>query len=93
MIKYKDGDNRIYAVTEDGTEVGQIEFVPTGESMIIISHTEVAEDMGGLGIGKVLVEKAVQKARDEDKKIIPLCPFARAEFDKHPEYRELEANA
>ena len=53
MIKYKDGDNRIYAVTEDGTEVGQIEFVPTGESMFIISHTEVAEDMGGLGLSLI----------------------------------------
>ncbi|WP_199678190.1 MULTISPECIES: GNAT family N-acetyltransferase [Eubacterium] len=93
MIEYKNGENRIYAVTDAGIEVGEIEFVPTGESMFIISHTEVAEDMGGLGIGKVLVEKAVRKARDENKKIIPLCPFARAEFDKHPEYRELEANA
>ena len=42
MIEYKNGENRIYAVTDAGTEVGEIEFVPTGESMFIISHTEVA---------------------------------------------------
>lgn len=93
MIEYKNGENRIYAIANGDTQIGEIDFVPTGESMFIISHTEVAEDMGGQGIGKVLVSKAVQKARDEDKKIIPLCPFARAEFDKNPEYREVEANA
>ena len=75
MIEYKNGENRIYAVTDAGTEVGEIEFVPTGESMFIISHTEVAEDMGGLGIGKVLVEKAVRRQGMKTKKSFRCVPL------------------
>ena len=93
MIEYKNGENRNLCCADAGTEVGEIGICADRREHVYYLAYRSAEDMGGLGIGKVLVEKAVRKARDENKKIIPLCPFARAEFDKHPEYRELEANA
>ena len=31
----------------------------------------------------------VEKARKEHKKIIPLCPFAKKEFDTKPEYGDV----
>ncbi|WP_031648999.1 N-acetyltransferase, partial [Listeria innocua] len=30
--------------------------------------------------------------KTEGKKIIPLCPFAKAEFSKKPEYQEVQAD-
>ena len=64
----------------------EIVFVPTGENLAIIEHTDVDESLKGQGIGKQLVAKVVEKMRREKRKIIPLCPFAKHEFDKTREY-------
>ncbi|WP_099222184.1 GNAT family N-acetyltransferase [Listeria costaricensis] len=91
-MEFKEGKNRIYAVNENGEELGEVTFVPTGEEMFIIDHTGVNDQARGQGLATKLVAQAVQKARDEQKKIIPLCPFAKAEFERKPEYREVQAN-
>ncbi len=53
-----------------------------GNDKFIIDHTEVDESLKGQGIGYALVEKAVEYARDNYQKILPLCPFAQAVFKK-----------
>ncbi|MBC1814451.1 N-acetyltransferase, partial [Listeria booriae] len=30
-MEYKNGENRIYAINDQGVEVGEVTFVPTGE--------------------------------------------------------------
>ncbi len=92
MIEYKNGENRIYAVNETGKEVGEITFSNAGETMLIIDHTGVIDEARGQGIAQELVKRAVQKAKNENKKVIPLCPFAKSEFQKKVEYQEVEAN-
>ena len=42
-----------------------------------------------LGVGKKLVEASVTWARSEKLSILPLCPFAKATFDKTPEWRDV----
>nr|HDM0051246.1 N-acetyltransferase [Escherichia coli] len=41
--------------------------------------------------GKQLVAKVVEKMRREKRKIIPLCPFAKHEFDKTWEYDDIRS--
>lgn len=60
-----------------------------GERLIIIDHTEVGDSLRGTGAGKSLVETAVKWARANDKKIIPLCPFAKSVFEKQEEWRDV----
>ncbi len=91
QMEYKNGENRIYAVNDEGVEVGEVTFVPTGEDMFIIDHTGVDDAARGQGIAQELVKRAVEKAKTEGKKIVPLCPFAKAEFAKKPEYQEVQA--
>ena len=43
------------------------------------------------GVGKQLVAKVVEKMRAENRKVIPLCPFAKHEFDKTREYDDIRA--
>ncbi|MER2117389.1 MAG: GNAT family N-acetyltransferase, partial [Enterococcus casseliflavus] len=43
----------------------------------------------GQGLAEKLVAKGVEKARKEQKKIIPLCPFAKKEFERKPEYADV----
>lgn len=62
-----------------------------GENLAIIEHTDVDESLKGQGIGKQLVAKVVEKMRREKRKIIPLCPFAKHEFDKTREYDDIRS--
>jgi predicted GNAT family acetyltransferase len=45
--------------------------------------------MRGRKIGVALVERAVEDARAEGIKIVPLCPFAKAQIARHPEWQEV----
>ncbi|WP_238914984.1 GNAT family N-acetyltransferase [Escherichia coli] len=76
---------------EQGKQIAEIVFVPTGENLAIIEHTDVDESLKGQGIGKQLVAKVVEKMRREKRKIIPLCPFAKHEFDKTREYDDIRS--
>ena len=38
-----------------------------------------------------LVKRAVEDARRDGIKIIPLCPFAKAQIEKHPEWQDVLA--
>ena len=49
---------------------------------MIIDHTEVAGHYSGEGGGKMLVVPLAEYARANSRKVIPLCSFARAVFDK-----------
>ena len=63
-------------------EAGVMTYVWAGPGKIIIDHTEVNPDFSGKGIGKALVLKAVDYARENKIKILPLCPYAQSVFDK-----------
>ena len=43
----------------------------------------------GQGVGLKLVMRAVEDARASGKKIIPLCPFANAQFRRHSEWADV----
>ena len=86
-----EGNNNFYVNDAQGNLVAEVVFVPTGEHLAIIDHTDVDESLKGQGVGKLLVAKVVEKMRKENLKIIPLCPFAKHEFDTTPEYQDIRA--
>ena len=57
----------------------------------MLDHTEVGESLRGQGIARKLVEAAVMWARQEKIKLVPVCPFARAVFDKEPTFHDVLA--
>ena len=60
-----------------------------GDEKIIIDHTEVDESLKGKGVGYKLVDSSVVFARENNLKILPLCPFAAAVFKKKLEYSDV----
>jgi predicted GNAT family acetyltransferase len=52
-------------------------------------HTEVPKALEGRGIGSALIRGVLDIARSEGLKVNPLCPFAKAYIEKHPEYVDL----
>lgn len=65
-------------------EAGLMTYTWAGDQKFIIDHTEVNPDFSGKGIGKQLVMAAVEFARENGLKILPLCPYAKSVFDRTP---------
>jgi predicted GNAT family acetyltransferase len=81
--------NGNFNITSEGRKVALMTFVFAGSDKIIIDHTEVSPVFNGKGLGKKLVEKAVEVAREKNWKIIPLCPFAKKTFDRNPQFNDV----
>lgn len=89
ILQKDDSKKGMFYVEENNQIVAQMTYVWAGDTKIIIDHTEVNDNFGGKGIGKLMVEKAVQFAREKSIKIIPLCPFAKSVFDKVEEFKDV----
>nr|WP_232845131.1 GNAT family N-acetyltransferase [Paracoccus onubensis] len=76
----------------DGAEA-EMTYSRAGEGMIIIDHTEVPTVLRGRKIGERLVRQAVEDARREGITIVPLCPFAKAQIGRHPEWQDVLAQS
>lgn len=86
-----DGKKGRFYIELDGSIEGEMTYVWAGNGRIIIDHTEVSDKLRGMSAGKQLVHKAVEFARERQIKIMPLCPFAHAVFQKTPEYDDVKA--
>ena len=78
-----------YFLSGPGGAEAEMTFTTIGAHQIIIDHTEVPDAFRGQGAGLKLVTRAVEDARAAGKKIIPLCPFANAQFRRHPEWEDV----
>ena len=58
---------------------------------ISFTHTEVPDALEGRGIGKRLVKAALDDARAQGLKVVPICPFVKHYIDTHPEEQDLLA--
>jgi predicted GNAT family acetyltransferase len=87
-IEFND-KNGNFNISSQDKKVATMTFVFAGSDKIIIDHTEVSPEFNGKGLGKKLVEKAVEVAREKKWTIIPLCPFAKKTFDRNPQYKDV----
>jgi predicted GNAT family acetyltransferase len=78
-----------YVVRAPDGSFAEMTFSKAGANMIIINHTEVPDAFRGHGVGLRLVERAVADARAAGKSIVPRCSFARAQFQRHPEWADV----
>lgn len=76
-------------VESEGKTIAEMTYLNSGDTRIIIDHTEVDESLLGQGVGYDMVKLAVERAREKGIKILPLCPFAKSVFDKKPEYADV----
>lgn len=74
----------------EGQKAGFMEY-ERKEGVFVITHTEVAEEFGGKGLGKELVKAAVESAKKDDLKIVSYCPYAKKMIEKMPEFKDILA--
>ncbi|CAM3943669.1 GNAT family N-acetyltransferase [Flavobacterium sinopsychrotolerans] len=81
--------NGYFRAVDNDIEAGRMTYTLAGTDKFIIDHTEVNPDFAGQSVGKKMVMDAVQYARKNNLKILPLCPFAKSVFDKTKEIQNL----
>jgi predicted GNAT family acetyltransferase len=84
------GHKGAFVWRRDGEKLAEMTYSVAG-SRVIIDHTDVDDRLRGQGAGKQLVAAAVEWARKENRKLMPLCPFARSVFEKTPDYSDVLA--
>jgi predicted GNAT family acetyltransferase len=67
----------------------EMTFSRASPKLIIIDHTEVPDVLRGRGVGQALALHAVEDARAGGWKIVPLCPFFKAQAARHEEWRDV----
>jgi predicted GNAT family acetyltransferase len=88
-IRREEGESKgRYVLRLDGHEA-VMTYSRLGAASIIIDHTEVPEALKGRGAGRALVQRGVEDARAESRKIVPLCPFAKAQIARHPDWQDV----
>lgn len=89
MIEHEQNGHRgAFFIEDEGKRLAELTYTVAG-SRVILDHTDVDDALRGTGAGRKLVAAAVDWARDEEVKLMPLCPFARSVFDKTPEFGDV----
>lgn len=82
------GSKGLYTATLDG-HTAEMTYSRASETLIILDHTGVPEELRGKGVGQALAVHAIEEARKGGWKIIPLCPFFKAQVLRHPEWSDV----
>ena len=59
------------------------------DGRMVIDHTGVPEAIGGRGVAGALVKAALDYARAESLRVVPLCSYTATYIQRHPEYADL----
>ena len=78
-----------FYIDKAGQRVAEMTYSRTNATMIIIDHTDVDDSLRGEGVGRQLLNALVDWARSTGTKVLPLCPFAKSQFDKDPAIRDV----
>ncbi len=81
-----------YVARVDGRDgEAQLIFTRPGPDLISANHTEAPASLRGTGAAQALVQHMVADARASGFKIVPVCPYVRAESRKHRDWADVFA--
>lgn len=64
-------------------EPAELTISKVSDTLIIADHTYAPDAMRGMGVAAALVSRLISDARSTGQKIIPLCPYVKAQSLKH----------
>jgi predicted GNAT family acetyltransferase len=68
---------------------GELTYEEPDPGVVELDHTWVDPAIRGRKLGDELAQAALDWARAEGKRVVPLCPFVHHYIDKHPVEKEL----
>lgn len=67
----------------------ELTYTHRGPGLISADHTGAPDELKGTGAAAALVDRLIADAREHHFRIIPLCPYVRARYVKHPEWADV----
>jgi predicted GNAT family acetyltransferase len=83
------GKKGIFFAEKEGEVTAEITYYWNDDDTITIDHTYVNSEKHERGSGKKLIEAVIALARDNNLKIIPVCSFAKAQFEKNADWKDV----
>lgn len=85
----KKAGNQFYIGNDIKSACAMILFSYDSDDTIIIDHTYVSSPLRGRGVGKKLVREVARFAKEENRKVLPLCGFADKVMKNTGEYNDV----
>lgn len=90
ITKEDDGRHgRYVAKVADIDDEAELTFTHRGPGLISADHTGAPDSLKGTGAAAALVDYLIADARKSSFRIIPICPYVRARYEKHPEWQDV----
>lgn len=83
VIFTKDSVGEVQLFSDD-KKAGKMD-ISVSDGKLRVYHTEVDAEYEGKGFAKLLLNQLVSYAKENNLRIIPLCPYVLAQFKHHPE--------
>lgn len=87
IINFNQRESRSIALNE-GNIIGYCQYKEEN-NIWSITHTVVKQEFGGRGIAKRLVLAVIDEARKQNKKINPICSYAKKMMESSDEYKDV----
>jgi len=85
-----DGRHGRYVAKVAGIDAeAELTFTHRGSNLISADHTGAPDSLKGTGAAAALVDHLIADARARGFRIIPLCPYVRARYEKHPDWQDV----
>lgn len=80
------GAKAVYRGTLPGLEgTAELTLSKTSDTLVIADSTIVPDSLRGMGVGQQMVARLIADARAAGQRVVPLCPFVRAQAMRHKE--------
>ena len=90
ITREDDGRHGRYVARVAGIEAeAELTFTHRGPNLVSADHTGAPDSLRGTGTAAALVEYLVADARAQGFRIIPICPYVHARYEKHPDWRDV----
>ena len=80
-----DFSNNVLNLSVDGAKIGYITLGKQNENVFRILRVFVDEAYRGQGYAEKMMDKLVEKVKEENFLLVPICSFAAVYFQKKPE--------
>ena len=89
QLKLDDKGYGHFYIMEGNERIAEME-ISVAQDNLTVYHTEVLPKVEGKGLAKQLLATMVDYVRRNAMKVIPLCPYVHAQFNRHlDEYADI----
>ena len=85
------GSRGAFHILRSGQRVGEMTYSRTNPSLVVVDHTYVDPSLRGQGVAQHLQDALVAWARQTGNKVVPVCSYVKAQFNRDPSTRDVLA--